>query len=102
MNGPTTMLAGPPHRRTQGLGALESGGAFNLCLFQRTCDPRELTIRKFFEITHPPARADERTRRALELYLCLPQLREVPASTARPCRASLQFQSRRLHMELAQ
>src|ERR1700746_210074 len=72
MNGPTTMLAGPPHRRTQGLGALESGGVFNLCLFQRTCDPRELTIRKFFEITHPPARADERTRRALELYLCLP------------------------------
>jgi hypothetical protein len=39
MNGPTTMLAGPPHRRTQGLGALESGGVFNLCSFQRTCDP---------------------------------------------------------------
>jgi len=78
MNGPTTMLAGPPHRRTQGLGALESGGAFNLCLFQRTCDPRELTIRKFFEITHPPARADERTRRALELYLCLQMMKRRP------------------------
>ena len=69
MNGPTTILAAPPHRRTQGLGALESGGPFNLYLHQRVCDPREITFRKFPDITHPQARADERTRRAsLELY----------------------------------
>jgi hypothetical protein len=29
MNGPATVLTGPPHRRTQGLGALESGGTFD-------------------------------------------------------------------------
>jgi hypothetical protein len=37
---------------TQGLGRLESGGAFNLCSIQRVCDPARITYSRVSE--NPP------------------------------------------------